>query len=253
MPDEFTVFLEFSPSLDFFLRKGGEGATTRKQLSHATSVKDLVESCGVPHTEVGKIQINGTAVDFGYRMSPGDRVVVHEVDSASADGSGLQPPPVDNPVFIADEHLSKLVRRMRVLGLDALLFSGGDDSRLLKLMQHGKRTLLTRDRKLLMHNIVLSGYYVRSVDVFEQTCEVVKRYRLAEKIRPFTRCPSCNGKLEKADKASLLDRLEPKTRRYFQRFLVCSCCGKIFWRGSHTEKLEGFVEAVMQRSGYSEL
>lgn len=253
MSDKFNVYLEFAPALRFFLHQGCKSGTVQKQLSHATSVKDVVESFGVPHTEVGKIKVNGETVGFGYHMSPGDRVTVSPVDPASFGGFGLQPEPGDNPAFIADEHLAKLVRRMRVLGFDTHLFSGGSDRDLLALMHNGNRILLTRDRRLLMHNIVRSGYCIRSSDVFQQVCEVVRRYCLAGRMQPFSRCPSCNGKLEAADKISLLNRLEPKTRRYYWNFFLCDSCGKIFWRGSHAEKLESFVAAVREGCNYSEL
>ena len=41
------------------------------------SVKDMIESLGVPHTEVDLILVNGEAVDFGYRVQEGDRISVY--------------------------------------------------------------------------------------------------------------------------------------------------------------------------------
>lgn len=195
IPHEFNVHLVFSPGLRFFLREGSKGETIRRRLSHATTVKDVIESCGVPHTEVGRIEVNGTAVDFDYRMFPGDNVAIEHVNPERTGNFGLQPEPGKNPAFIADEHLAKLARRMRVLGIDTHLFS----------------------------------------------------------INPFSRCPSCNGFLETADKNSLLHRLEPKTRLYYRDFFLCGSCGKIYWRGSHAEKLEDFVADITGRCGYSEL
>jgi uncharacterized protein len=40
----------------------------------------------------------------------------------------------------------------------------------------------------------------------------------------------------------VLDQLEPLTRIYYDEFRSCIACGKIFWRGSHFSKLEGFLE-----------
>lgn len=253
IPHEFNVHLVFSPGLRFFLREGSKGETIRRRLSHATTVKDVIESCGVPHTEVGRIEVNGTAVDFDYRMFPGDNVVIEHVNPERTGNFGLQPEPVENPAFIADEHLAKLARRMRVLGIDTHLFSGDGDRELLDAMQSLGRILLTRDRRLLMHRIVHSGYCVRSDDVLQQVREVVRRFSLSGSINPFSRCPSCNGFLETADKNSLLHRLEPKTRLYYRDFFLCGSCGKIYWHGYHAEKLEDFVADITGRCGYSEL
>ncbi|MCG8342849.1 MAG: Mut7-C ubiquitin/RNAse domain-containing protein [Chlorobiales bacterium] len=252
MPDEFNVYLDFSPDLTFFLQGAG-GKTIQKRLSHATTVKDVIESCGVPHTEIGQIGVNGRAVDFEYRMFPEDKVTVAHVDPEVTGGFGLQPEPGEDPAFIADEHLAKLSRRMRVLGIDTCLFPGGSDRELLGEMQRLDRILLTRDRRLLMHRIVRSGYCIRSGNVVQQVCEVIGRFALSNAIKPFRRCPSCNGLLIAADKKALLSRLEPKTCRYYHDFFLCDSCGKIYWHGSHVPKLEAFVADIRRRCGYSEL
>lgn len=252
MSDTFSVYLDFSPELTFFLRGSGK-RTIQKLLSHATTVKDLIESCGVPHTEIGSIHVNGRAVDFQYRMLPEDRVKVGQVDPEGSKGFGLQPEPESTPSFIADEHLAKLARRMRILGIDTHLFAGGDDRELLVEMQRLGRILLTRDRRLLMHRVVQYGYCIRSDEVSVQVWEVISRFSLAATIKPFSRCPSCNGLLQSAEKQSLLHRLEPKTRRYYEDFFLCNSCGKIYWQGSHVEKLEAFVSGIKGQCGYSEL
>ncbi len=249
MAEKFTVSIEFSPAFSFFLRKETEGSEIQKRLSHATTVKDVIESCGVPHTEVGSIAVNGARVGFGHRVAPRDRVRVYPVDPPSQQGLGLQPEPGNHPAFIADEHLAKLARRMRVLGFDTVLFEGGVDSDLLVQMQRCGRILLTRDRRLLMHRVVHSGYCVRSDDVQQQVCEVVRRFSLAGALQPFSRCVSCNGKLAAVEKATIAERLEPKTRKYYQDFFLCGSCGKLFWHGSHAEKLERFVTKVVEQCG----
>lgn len=249
MVDNFIVYVDFCPSLRFFLKEGKDGKTIHKRLCHATTVKDVVESFGVPHTEVGRIVVNGKAVEFNYHMFPEDRVIIGDVNPDVAEGFGLQPIPDKSAAFIADEHLSKLVRRLRVLGIDTFLFSGGSDNELLVAVRRHGRILLTRDRRLLMHRIVRSGYCIRSDNALQQVYEVIRRFSLSGSLDPFTRCPSCNGLLEKVDKRMLLNRLEPKTRRYYMDFLMCTSCGKIYWRGSHAEKLGAFVSDVMKRFG----
>jgi hypothetical protein len=43
------------------------------------SVKEIVETIGVPHTEIDLILVNGESVDFCYQMQGGERVAVYPV------------------------------------------------------------------------------------------------------------------------------------------------------------------------------
>jgi uncharacterized protein with PIN domain len=47
----------------------------------------------------------------------------------------------------------------------------------------------------------------------------------------------CNGRIEPVAKEAVADRLEPKTKKYFDKFYRCPGCGKIYWEGSHVDKL----------------
>ena len=46
-----------------------------------------------------------------------------------------------------------------------------------------------------------------------------------------------NGVLESVAKADILDRLEPKTRLYYQIFARCADCQRIYWQGSHMDNM----------------
>ncbi|MBN1928766.1 MAG: Mut7-C RNAse domain-containing protein, partial [Chlorobiaceae bacterium] len=160
---------------------------------------------------------------------------------------GLQPVPPEPARFVADIHLGKTVRRLRLLGFDTLWFTGQDDRELLDLMERDKRILLTRDRPLLMNSRVVYGCCIRSDLVIRQVRQVVWRYNLVASARPFSRCLACNGLLESCRKESVEARLLPKTRRYYDTFLCCPSCGKIYWEGSHLKRLQAFVTEVLGR------
>ena len=48
----------------------------------APSVKDAIESLGIPHVEVDIILVNGTSVGFEHRVAPHDRIAVYPMFEA---------------------------------------------------------------------------------------------------------------------------------------------------------------------------
>jgi hypothetical protein len=151
--------------------------------------------------------------------------------------------------FVADGHLGKLARNLRLLGLDTAYERDADDPRLLEVMVADDRVLLTRDRRLLMHSIVRHGYCPRSADAEEQTREVLRRFELAanpDRLAPYSRCLRCNAPLEFVPKSDVLGPLstEPLTLRYYHDFRRCTGCGRIYWSGTHFEKLAERLERL---------
>jgi uncharacterized protein len=145
-------------------------------------------------------------------------------------------------VFILDNHLGKLARYLRLLGLDTLYVSdAADDAELAQTAHDEQRILLTRDRGLLKRSKVIYGYCLRTRDSLAQLTAVLHRFQLHEEITPWTRCLRCNGLLRPVAKEAILDRLEPKTRRYFDEFRICEACGQIYWQGSHFAHLQKIV------------
>lgn len=118
------------------------------------------------------------------------------------------------------------------------------------IVQQEERILLSRDRRLLMRKAVVHGYCLRSLNSLEQLSEVIQRFELKGRIRPFHRCLRCNHPLEPVAKETILDRLEPLTRRYFDEFQICPACKQIYWKGSHFERMQSLIEqTIKQKSG----
>ena len=65
---------------------------------------------------------------------------------------------------------------------------------------------------------------------------------------PFRRCLRCNGLLEPVSKADVWERLEPKTRLYYDEFAICRACDQVFWKGSHHARMQRIVERVAGRA-----
>ena len=242
----FTVRLNFHGDLGFFLRRRSAQLTIERQLGERTSVKDVVESCGVPHPEVDLILVGDQPVDFAYVLDRDAAIDIHPVGSEITlfPGNRLQVKEIKK--FVADGHLGKLIRYLRLLGIDVAYDSVAEDRQLLELAGAEDRALLTRDRRLLMHAIVRHGYYLRSQDSLEQTIEVLRRFQLLT-LAPFTRCLRCNAVLKSVQKADVIERLEPLTKIYYEQFRNCTGCGQIYWSGSHFGKLQKRVELIRSR------
>jgi uncharacterized protein with PIN domain len=244
------VELRLYAELQDFLPPDRRGGSVRRpHLPHQT-VKDLIEAVGVPHSEVELVVVDGEVVDFSHRPAPGSRIAVYPAFRRL--DLGPLPrlhPPRPEPRFVLDVHLGRLARLLRLLGLDVRWAPDLDDDELAAVAEAEDRILVTRDRGLLKRNQVAHGVFVRSDDALEQAVEVLTRLDLAGRLAPFTRCLVCGDVLEDVPKAAVLDRLEPLTRRYHDRFRRCRGCGRVYWPGSHHERLAATVAEVRGRLG----
>ena len=239
--------LRFYGDLGDLASGADRGGVAEVPVAAPRSVKDAIESLGVPHTEVDLVVVNGDSVGFDAALSPGDRVAVYPPFLGELAGdvpSRVRPEPLDPASFVLDVHLGRLAERLRLLGFDTLYSPDLDDADLAALAAAGPRWLLTRDRGLLMRRAVTHGYLVRSTDPTQQVHEVVRRFGLVDAIAEFTRCARCNGLLAAVDKADVLDRLEPGTAREQQTFTRCGDCEQLYWAGTHTAALRAFVAEV---------
>ncbi len=231
------VRVAFRGSLDDFVPPEMRDRWFAWPLDRRTSIKDLLESLGPPHTEIGAIVVNGRSVGFEYIVREGDRIEVLPASDGGEAEALLRPPLPLPPSFVLDTHLGKLVTYLRLLGFDAVYERNADDDQLALVSAHEGRVLLTRDRGLLKRGIVTYGYYVREQDPERQTAEVLRRYRLAGHVTPFRRCARCNTPTVPVRKEDVLDRLEPKTRLYYDEFRECPRCAGIYWKGSHYDRM----------------
>ena len=246
--------IRFYAELNDFLPPRRRQVELDHVLSEHASVKHVIETLGVPHTEVDLVLVNGRSVDFAYRVRDGDRISVYPVFE-SLDISALErvrPRPLREPRFVLDVHLGRLAGYLRMLGFDSLYRNDYDDETLADLSRRERRILLTRDRGLLKRSAVSHGYLLRETDPRAQLAEVIWRFDLAGLLAEFTRCMRCNGVLDPVAKETIEHRLLPKTRRYYDEFAVCRDCGRIYWKGSHHDdmlrRLEGLTPEARELS-----
>jgi uncharacterized protein with PIN domain len=238
----------FYAELNDFLPADRRGVMFEHPFRGHPAVKDTIEALGVPHTEVDLILVDGTSVGFDHQLRDGNRVSVFPVFE-SIDISPLmrvRPEPLRQVRFVLDTHLGKLAGYLRMLGFDAQYQNDFQDEELAHISAEHGRILLTRDRGLLKRNRVTHGYCVRSTRPRQQLLEVLRRFDLFRAVQPFRRCIRCNGLLEEVAKAEIREKLPPMARAHYERFRRCARCGQIYWRGSHFERMERFLEGVLR-------
>jgi len=229
---------EFALSLQDLLYRNLRDKQVEIQFKGEQSVKHLIESLRIPHTEIGLLSANGENIDLDYIVQNGNRIEVQPVAPANL---------VEEPHFVLDGHLGRLTSHLRMLGLDCLYRNDYEDKELVRTSVEERRILLTRDRLLLMHKVITQGYLLRSMNSTEQLYEVAQRYSLEKWIKPFQRCLKCNHPLTLVDKEMVLERLEPLTKKYYDEFKFCPACNQVYWKGSHYERMLRVIENVSKR------
>jgi uncharacterized protein with PIN domain len=246
-----TVRLRFYEELNDFLPAERRKVDFDHRFTGRPTVKDLVESLGVPHPEIDLILVNGQSVDFSYVVRDGDRISVYPMFETLdiTPVTRLRPAPLREPRFVLDVHLGRLARYLRMLGFDTVYHNDAEDPELARVSRKEQRILLTRDVDLLKRSEVTHGAWIRSTDPLEQLKEALERFQLQGSVQAFGRCTQCNDHLEPVDKASIEHRLQPKTRRHYHEFWMCRGCGRVYWKGSHFQHMRRIIEEVVPNQG----
>lgn len=248
------VTIRFYEELNDFLARDRRKHDIEFAFGGRRSVKDLIESFGVPHVEVDLILVNGASVGFNYIVRDNDRISVYPVFELFDIGgvTRLRPTPLRDTKFVLDVHLRKLARHMRLLGFDVDYLEGRGDAELAGIAERDNRILLTRDRQLLMRKIVSRGLIVRNTDPDRQIVEVLDRLQLWNACNPFSRCIECNGAMQgvRADDdgfAQIAAVIPPGVRAWCEEYYSCTNCGRVYWKGSHYVRLRAFVDRLRKR------
>lgn len=243
-----TIRCRFYGALNRFLAPSHRYRAFSCAVKGIPAIKDTLEALGVPHTEIDCIVVNGRAVTFSYQIRGGERILVYpdagNVRLKKIIRRSLKPKPPANPRFVLDVHLGKLARHLRLLGFDVIYEKEMEDAEIVRLGWRGRRIVLTRDIALLKHRQLRYGYFVRSIDPKKQIREVVQRFDLTEKMRPFRLCLECNGRILRIPKSKIENRLPPLTKRYYETFYHCQHCDKIYWQGAHYKQLSRLINAA---------
>ena len=199
----------------------------------AVSIKDVMESHDIPHTEVGKIESGGEKIPFSEIVKPGSTYFLFPYLFSDLIHSGE----TFTTKFILDVQLGKLARWMRMLGFDTDYDKDITGMELISRAIGQTRFILTRDMDLLKRKIVNTGYWVRSTDPDEQIKEIINRFKITNQIHPLTRCLNCNCIIKPIARDKISEQLLPKTKEHFNEFYYCTGCDNIYWKGSHYQNM----------------
>lgn len=246
LPSQHTAAFRFYEELNDFLPPARRKCSFAHVFDGTPAVKDTIEALGVPHTEVDLILVDGTSVRFTHRLHGGERIAVYPVFERFDVRPlyRLRPRPLRRTRFVVDVNLGTLARRLRLLGFDTIYDRHWDDAQLAKIAAAERRILLTRDVGLLKRSVVTRGHWVRETDPPRQLEEVIKAFSLQADLKPFTRCMACNGELRRAPRAHVEGLVPTRVHHRFRRFMQCAGCGRIYWKGSHYEKLRALAQAL---------
>lgn len=241
-----TITLRFYAELNDFLPLERRQRDWVRPFQPPAPARHVIETCGVPHTEVELILRGGESIGLDAPVGEGDRLAVYPMFE-SFDVRPLlrlRTRPLRRPRFVADAHLGALARRLRLLGFDTLWHNDWGDQALARLAADEQRILLTRDRQLLMRQAVTHGCYLRSGSTAEQLRELIQRLQLCADIAPFTRCTLCNGPLEVVSPNALSSEVPPRVRERHRDYWRCRGCGRFYWKGTHWEALRRQVATL---------
>lgn len=225
--------IRVADALRFFLPPRHRHDEVAVPVDGTSTLLHVVESLGVPRTEFGPLLVNGRPAGVDDRPSDGDLVEVPDRP---------RPQRLLDERFVLDVHLGSLARRMRLLGLDTAYPEEAGDDALVALAIREGRVLLTKDRGILHRKALPEGAFVRGDGPERELADVLDRF--APKLRPWTRCPACNGLLAPVAKSEVEALLLPGTRRSYEQFSRCGACGRVYWRGAHGRGLQTLVEAA---------
>ncbi|MGW2423564.1 Mut7-C RNAse domain-containing protein [Streptomyces sp. NPDC001709] len=231
------IHVEVAPALHLFVPHARRAGTTPLATDGVSTLGHVIESLGVPLTEVGALVVDGREVPASHIPKAGETVRVRPVDRPQrVPGAPLR--------FLLDVHLGTLARRLRLLGVDTAYESTDiGDAALATRSAAEQRVMLSRDRGLLRRRELWAGAFVYSTRPDDQLHDVLDRF--APDLHPWTRCTACNGLLKQATKAEVADQLKHGTQRSYDVFAQCTDCGRAYWKGAHHDQLEAVVERAL--------
>jgi uncharacterized protein len=242
------AWFRFYEELNDFLPPEKQKKAFPYSFNGTPSVKDAIEAIGIPHVEIELILINGISVDFSCKLHNEDKISVYPVFETLdiTPLIRLRERPLRETRFVLDVHLGKLAKYLRLCGFDTFYKRNFSDFEIIELSALEKRIILTRDLGLLKNKKVTRGYWIRSQYLYAQMKEVFKRFDLSSQILPFTRCMECNGLLTSVPKNEIIDILLPETKEFYNNFLQCKDCMRIYWEGSHYERMKKFIDKLIK-------
>jgi uncharacterized protein with PIN domain len=151
--------------------------------------------------------------------------------------------------FIADVNVGTLAKWLRIMGYDTLFFRDIDDGELVDIALAENRVLLTRDTHIMERRVMASGevraVLIRDDALKKQLAQVMDETGIDGQQR-FLRCIECNEPLADRDKSDVADLVPPYVYATQQQYMQCVSCGKVYWRGTHWERMDRELRSLVE-------
>ncbi|MBN1571776.1 MAG: Mut7-C RNAse domain-containing protein [Deltaproteobacteria bacterium] len=140
--------------------------------------------------------------------------------------------------FAADAPLGKLSKWLRIMGYDCAYPAVLEDQD-----PDDDRIFLTRTTGVKGKGVLFIGcnYIEDQIDTLNTLLPI------KDNIKPFTRCTLCNTPLKTIEKESVFTDVPDYIYVTHDDFQICPSCKRVYWRGTHRERMEGIIEALFVR------
>ncbi len=147
--------------------------------------------------------------------------------------------------FLVDHMLGKLAKYLRFMGYDVFYPPHNmDDDEIIRIAESEERKIITRDKELAKR---ANGFYVKSEDYREQLKIVAKKFNLRMRKDMFlSRCSVCNEPLVKVPKEEIRGKVPEYVYETHDKFYMCPKCHRIYWYGTHTERIEKEIRKILK-------
>lgn len=245
------VSIRLYAELNDFLHNQRAHAAFRFFYSGRTTLREVLNGLRIPLSEVDLILVNGQSQDFQYRLQQQDRISIYPVFETIdiSPVAKIRKKPLRTTRFILDAHLGKLAKYLRMLGFDSLYKNDFEDAFIIAIAASQNRIILTRDKALLSDKKVSHGYFVRAINTKAQLSEIMNKFDLYSQVSPFSRCINCNQLLKRISADAARPHIKNDTARIFKLFYQCSGCHKIYWKGSHYQRMMQLINDQLTASG----
>lgn len=149
--------------------------------------------------------------------------------------------------FCADVHLGKLARSLRMLAIDVFYLNNVSKIDLLETARREERILLSKD-DYFKSQAGITFYCIVGSDSSQQLMQVIRHFKLKDKLHPFTRCLRCNGRLEPVLFEQVEGLIPAGTAKYFNEYFICTSCGNVYWKGSHYHRMNKKIQELLDRN-----
>jgi uncharacterized protein with PIN domain len=149
--------------------------------------------------------------------------------------------------FAADRMVGRLARMLRLVGYDTIYLPALDPAGLAEVARREERIILTRGETSRRFPHAPKIFRVESEYPPEQFREVVQQFSLDPRSGLWTRCTVCNGAIAPVAKETVQSLVKPKVFELYNEFFRCSECGRVYWHGSHVERILKNLSWVLGR------